>query len=223
MVGADFYRIAEATLISHLAPAGWKKVDRGSFVLREPDGMSRLAVGARKGFERFSVFVTFYPQDAVDLIAGFGYEDYSLENAGFLCGPYLTPAGVFRRPREWPCRTKAQLTSSLEKIIQAIDTVAFPWLSSLRDPRTLAEAADPISALLCGYAWERAGDMARANERYLDMWNRLEQIREQFPRLFPKWKSSMKREYVFLARRLNRENDVSRRFAVELDAERDAI
>ncbi|MES2951684.1 MAG: hypothetical protein V4858_24415 [Pseudomonadota bacterium] len=206
MLAKDFYRMAEERLTAELQARGWARAERGSYAKSDADGFEKLSLDPSKSFERFSVLMSFEPSDMSafvrDVIHG---PDYDATKSGFLCGPYLNQALVGRRRSEWPCKTKEQLLNALERVARAVETVGEPWLRSLRDARTLAEQADPTSALLAGFAWDRAGEHEKAEERYAEMRRRLDESIARYPRFqFPE--SHMK-EYLFLAARLGFQNE----------------
>jgi hypothetical protein len=151
----------------------------------------------------------------VDLLRDLFPDSASDGSVGFLCGPYLTPAGVFRTRKYWPARTRVALDQSLTGVLQAVTSVAEPWLQTLRDPRVLALQADPVAALPCGFAWERAGDHERARDRYDEMWRRLEGALAILSRSHRPIPEPLRRQYRFVAGRLGRSTELLQRLVME--------
>lgn len=214
MIAADFDRVAADILAPRLAPHGWQVQARATWLRSDSDGQARLALNPSRQCERFSVMVGWDPSDMVELMHWLLGDEYDPTSVGFLCGPYLTPAGVFRRPKHWHSRTKADMVRSLEDVYRHVATVAEPWLARLKDPLVLAEAADPVASLLAGYAWERAARLDRARPLYEEMWRRLLaafEIKSRTP--VP---GSMKRQYVFVAGRLGHATSLAEQLRSEL-------
>lgn len=216
MIAADFYRISEEALSPALQSLDWRLVGRGWYQKDETDGESRVALDPLRGHARFRVLLTFDPTD-VQQLADSLFDRPPDHERGFLCGPYLTPGGVFRRHGGYACRTRANLERSLATVISALQAVGLPWLQRLRNPQYFAEQADPIAALMCGYAWERAGNEQRAQERYREMWRRLDSAlsplsTKQLDRL----EASTKRQYLFIAGRLGITDDLVARLAEQM-------
>jgi hypothetical protein len=216
LIPADFYRLSESVLTPALGAMGWESTGRVLYHKRETLGVSRLALDPLKRFDRFRVLLTFDPSDLDALLVSL-FADEPAHDRGFLCGPYLTPGGVAPRHAGYACRTRALLDASLSAVLGALADFGVPWLADLHDPRFLAEHADPVAALTCGYAWERAGDLERAHERYAEMWRRLEGgLAGLSPRALARLPDSVKRQYLFVTGRLGHDNDATRAFTQQL-------
>ncbi|MCM2316401.1 MAG: hypothetical protein NDJ92_14730 [Thermoanaerobaculia bacterium] len=218
MIAANFYSIAETTLTEFFTSHGWSLAARGDFSRQSEDGLFLFSLDPLRGFERFRVLVGFDPLDMIELIKELFGEEVQPNQAGFLCGPYLTPAGVYKHHGGYPCKSRVQLAASLVQVQRAMEQHGFAWLEKLREPAFLAENADPVAVLFHGYAWERAGGHKRAAESYEQLW---QQLQEMFASLSAReWKAvqpSMKREYLWVAGRLGRQNELSNRFQSELN------
>jgi len=215
MIAAAFDRVVAETLGERLLAAGWKALERSSWIQEDSSGSSRLALDPRRQFSQFRVLLCWDPKDMTALISDLFREELPVESRGFLCGPYLNPARVSRSPHHWPCRRKVELLQSLPEVWEAFKQVGGPWLQGLRDPLTFAQQADPVAALSAGFAWERAGDMERALSSYGEMLRRIESalaIKSRAP--VP---ASMKRQYLFLCQRLGRMDPLVDRFRLELE------
>ena len=213
MLAADFDRLAKEHLGALLASRGWQPSPKSVWIRPERDGEARLALDPSRQCDRFAVLLGWLPADMSALIGALFKDDRRPEGTGFLCGPYLTPGGVFRRPKHWRCRTRADLLASLDDVHRQLLAIGEPWLASLREPLVLAQQADPVAALVAGYAWERAGCPDRARPLYEEMWQRLEGAFALGPRsLVP---ASAKRQYLFLADRLGRNTPLAERLRNE--------
>jgi hypothetical protein len=214
MIAADFYRVSESVLAPALLATGWEPSGRGIYRKADAVGVSRFALDPLKRFEHFRVLVTFDPTDIQEVLASLRDPNDGDAATGFLCGPYLTPGGVNSHHRGYACRTTANLEASLAVVVHALETVGVPWLQQLRDPQFLAEQADPTAALVCGYAWERAGNMERATERYREMLRRLDLALGGLTlRQLDRVDGCIKRQYEFIARRLGYDTDLATRYA----------
>ena len=218
MIGADFYRLVTELLEPGLAERGWQVIDRALYSQQCADGVARCALDPGRRFERFRVMIGFDPPDIVALLDSlFGDELSPSNNRGFLTPPYLTPAGVFRRHSGFGCRTRQQMAAAATQVLRAMDAHAQPWLAQLRDPQVFASLADPVAALVTGYAWERAGHPDRAREFYEEMWRRLEGgLVGLTPAKLQRIEVSTKRMYLFVADRLGRHDAVCAVFERDL-------
>ena len=217
MIATSFYGACESALMPALQPFEWRLCGRGVYQKNETDGVSRLAVDPLKGFARFRVLLTFDPADVTQLADSITCDQPPDYERGFLCGPYLTPAGVYRRHGGYACRTRADLQRSLATVVRAIQSVGVQWLQRLRDPQFFAEQADPVAALMCGYAWERAGNNRRARELYQEMWRRLDgALSHLSEKQLDRVEDATKRQYLFIAQRLRIRSDVAIRFAAQV-------
>src|SRR5262245_36611919 len=116
MIAAEFYRRAEGILQPHLSARGWERIERAFLVKREGDGVDRLALDPAKTFRQFAVLVSFEPNDVVALVRELFGGESSEADRGFLCGPYLTAAGVSRLRRQWKCDTRSALEKSMGQV-----------------------------------------------------------------------------------------------------------
>lgn len=216
MIAAAFDRVVAETLGERLLAAGWKALARSSWTKQDSSGSSRLAIDPRRQFSQFRVLLCWDPKDMSALVGDLFREELPVESRGFLCGPYLSPARVSRSPHHWPSRTKLDLLQSIPEVWEAFKQVGEPWLEGLRDPLTFAQQADPVAALVAGFAWERAGQMERAHSSYGEMLRRIESalaIKSRAP--LP---ASMKRQYLFLCERLGRVDPLVGQFRSELES-----
>ena len=126
----------------------------------------------------------------------------------------MNESSVSRQRNEWPCKTKQQLLIAPEQVARAVKEVGEPWLIALLGPKILAEQADPVAALVAGFAWERAGEAEKAKERYRNMLGRLDEINRRYPQL--KATESHMKQYLFLAARLGFENDYSAKYRLAM-------
>ncbi len=215
MLAKDFYSISDESLSPGLEQSGWSRTDTCTYANQSPNGLKKLSLDPRRNFERFSVLISFEPTDISAFIRDVISEaTYDRAKSGFLCGPYLNQVSVGRRRSEWPCKTKQQLLASLERVAKAVKEVGEPWLTSLMDAKTLAEQADPVAALVAGFAWERAGDMEKAAERYREMKRRFDEVQKRYPRLKPS--EGQMKQYLFLASRLSFENEHTAKYRIAL-------
>jgi hypothetical protein len=134
-----------------------------------PDGgFDRAAVDVHAGKLRFWVMLSHYPA-ALRVLEELNPSGHEL---GFPCGPYLTPAGVFRKGGGWSFRNRDEASRSFDLVRLAITDIGLPWLGALRDPAVFLEAVDQHSLLAHALALEAVGDFARARARYSELQGR---------------------------------------------------
>lgn len=178
MTEAELYRRADEVLGPYLAAKGFRGAEPGEYLRRTEKGSDRILVSrdpGNKAKAHFLVGMSYYPD-----YLGIVEELVPLEgeDRGFLCGPYLTPAGVVRREKYWSCKDGDVLEKNLGHVLQCLDQVGLPWLESLRDPRVFADNIDPVAALPAGFANEAAGNIEKAIASYEEMLRRMRLVLE---------------------------------------------
>ncbi len=208
MIGVDFDRIEAELLEPLLRARGWERTAPGHYQRSTEAGVARCVVDPDRSFSRFRVMIGLDPPDVVALVAELS-PNQSADGRGFLCPCYVTPAGVFRRHSGYDCRTKKAMESSIAQVVRAIDLHSASWFERMSDPVFFAQQADPVAALLCGFAWERAGDQERAKVHYEEMWRRLEgAFADLTPTKLRAVEVSTKKMYLFVAERLGHQTAV---------------
>lgn len=194
MITADLLRVVDTVVAPALISEGWHCERPGDYTREEGDGQSRLSLDVRNSGDRFSVLIGYNPSDVLAVYSRIGVAP------GFICGPFLNQTCVTRNPRYWASQSRKQLLISLDQVLVAIRTVGYPWLLSLKDPRTFAENADPNAPLLAGFAWERIGKTERANEFYIKMKRRF--VGGQKLQIYAKWPKEARMMLAFVNEKL---------------------
>jgi len=169
---AELYRRCDEVLRPYFHSQAFKRGESGEYLRSTQSGNDRILVSrgpGSKGKTHFAVGMSYEPdylKPVYDLVPLEG------EDRGFLCGPYLNPAGVTARPKYWSYKDAASLERSLRHVLQCLEQLGVPWLKSLRDPKVLADNADPVAALPAGLANEIAGNVERAKALYQEMLRR---------------------------------------------------
>ena len=215
MRGPQFDRIAETYLLDRLAPAGWEKAGKSLFVRRDVDGLDKLALDPSRGFEKFAVLISYEPADVSTFLETLQPDEpRDPATGGFLCGPYLSLCQIGLRRHTWPSATPDRLLASLERVQTAFFEQGRPWLDRLRDPQALAANVDSNAAAVAGYAWERAGDLAKAQAFYLEWLDRLRGGQDVLGARNPPTRHM--HEYLFLAARIGLSDELTARYQAAL-------
>jgi hypothetical protein len=137
------------------------------------------------------------------------------EDRGFPCGPYLNPVRVTKRPKYWSYKDVATLSKSLNHVMSCLENAGLPWLASLRDPKVFAKNVDPIAAMGAALANEAAGNRDEARKFYGEMMRRYTILLKDFGE-----DAVLKQDgkaFVFVAKKLNIEPELCRRFEERLN------
>jgi hypothetical protein len=166
----ELYRECDSFIEAALAPRGFRCIHQGEYLRSELEGEDRILVDPDEREMRFAVLLSYYPRymGVIEDLTHLGGED-----RGFPCGPYLSPFRIGRREHSWSFKNPETLKKSLVEVVASFERFGMDWLASLRDPRTFAQAVDPVAALYAAYANEVAGQTEVARQLYRETHRRL--------------------------------------------------
>lgn len=211
----DLYRRCDEALGCLLAGEGFHTAKPAEYLRFAKGGEDRILVSrasASRSHTHFAIWMSHYPDYMNVLENMFRHLG---EDRGFPCGPYLTPVGVQRREKYWPCKNVDVLKKSLDHVISCLIEVGLPWLDSLRDPIVFAENVDPAAVLSAGLANEVAGNHEIAAACYREMYSRL--VRVMPTSTERQFLSEFARPYVFVATKLNIDKERREDYQRKLD------
>lgn len=169
-----FDRLCHEILDIPLNRIGFAWVGGGVYVRRTPEGRDSIGFDIRPSRSRFCVLIGYAPKE-FEIVEAL-HPELTEADLGFLCRPYLNPVGTSWKPRWWNCTTKEIAMQSLHHVLECVESAGERWLSALRDPEFLAANSDSVAALSSGFAYELAGDLDIARQRYLAMNRRYSEI-----------------------------------------------
>lgn len=161
----EFEHLAGENLISPLLSEGYVATDFLDFRKIYDDGFERVAIDFDSRKSNFSIMLSFYPNEIIDVLSM--YKTDKEEGEGFICGPYLNPVNVTRHQKYWPIIKKKNIAyAALLDAKESLFTIGFDWLKRLRDPLFFAENVYPSLYLVKGSAYERVPDIDKAMSQY---------------------------------------------------------